>query len=246
MLAAYITALNARVKYTDSAGMLAAYQTALNARQATLVSGTNIKSVNDNSLLGSGNLDLVPNELRFLSILGSAAISQTFGALAPSWITTTAVLVDNTIFFVPVPLYAGQTVTGIKWYQSAQGSYTADQTNNVQLFSLVSGNVTKVAESTNDGNIWKAAATSWNSVAFTSPYAVTTTGMYWVGLLYNNSAQTTAPSLGCIPNSNAGAVTTGDMSNRLHFTRAPANSAAASYTMSGSTNSITRQYIIVY
>ena len=35
-----------------------ATQTALNAKQATLVSGTNIKTVNNNTLLGSGDLTI--------------------------------------------------------------------------------------------------------------------------------------------------------------------------------------------
>lgn len=35
-----------------------AIKTALNAKQDTLVSGTNIKTVNGNSLLGSGNVDI--------------------------------------------------------------------------------------------------------------------------------------------------------------------------------------------
>ncbi len=35
-------------------------QTALNAKQATLVSGTNIKTINGSSILGSGNLSIAP------------------------------------------------------------------------------------------------------------------------------------------------------------------------------------------
>lgn len=38
-----------------------ATQTAINAKQDTLVSGTNIKTINSTSLLGSGNIDLVTN-----------------------------------------------------------------------------------------------------------------------------------------------------------------------------------------
>lgn len=37
-----------------------ATQTALNAKQNTLVSGTNIKTINENSILGAGNVDVVP------------------------------------------------------------------------------------------------------------------------------------------------------------------------------------------
>jgi hypothetical protein len=39
-------------------GVTSAVQTQLNGKQATLVSGTNIKTVNNNSLLGSGNIDI--------------------------------------------------------------------------------------------------------------------------------------------------------------------------------------------
>gem|GEM_PF-5428815 len=60
MLSAYQAAINLRLKYTDSAAMLAAYQSALNARQATLVSATNIKTINGSSILGSGNLTISP------------------------------------------------------------------------------------------------------------------------------------------------------------------------------------------
>lgn len=46
----------AKVNYTDSAAMLAAYRIALNSKQSTLVSGTNIKTVNGSSILGSGDI----------------------------------------------------------------------------------------------------------------------------------------------------------------------------------------------
>jgi hypothetical protein len=46
-------------------------QTALNAKQATLVSGTNIKTVNGNSLVGSGNVTIGPKLLGYSGILGT-------------------------------------------------------------------------------------------------------------------------------------------------------------------------------
>lgn len=39
-------------------GVTSAVQTQLNAKQNTLVSGTNIKTINSNSLLGSGNIEI--------------------------------------------------------------------------------------------------------------------------------------------------------------------------------------------
>ncbi len=46
-------------------------QTALNAKQATLVSGTNIKTVNGNSLVGSGNVNIGPRLLGWSGYLGT-------------------------------------------------------------------------------------------------------------------------------------------------------------------------------
>lgn len=52
-------------------------QTALNAKQATLVSGTNIKTVNGNSLVGSGNVNIGPKLLGWSGILGTTTSGTT-------------------------------------------------------------------------------------------------------------------------------------------------------------------------
>ena len=52
-------------------------QTALNAKQATLVSGTNIKTVNGNSLVGSGNVTIGPKLLGYSGILGTPTTLNT-------------------------------------------------------------------------------------------------------------------------------------------------------------------------
>ena len=85
ILAAYQSAINLRLKYTDTAGMLAAYQTALNARQATLVSATNIKTINGNSILGSGNLTINAG------LTGNGKDSLQFAQLA-FWNTSNSIL----------------------------------------------------------------------------------------------------------------------------------------------------------
>lgn len=46
-------------------------QSALNAKQATLVSGTNIKTINSTSLVGSGNISIGPRLLGFSGITGT-------------------------------------------------------------------------------------------------------------------------------------------------------------------------------
>jgi hypothetical protein len=52
------TTLGGKVDNTTYTAYTAATDTALSGKQETLVSGTNIKTVNNNSLLGSGNIDI--------------------------------------------------------------------------------------------------------------------------------------------------------------------------------------------
>jgi len=47
-----------KLNISDTASMLSGYQSGINAKQPLLVSGTNIKTVNGNSLLGSGDLSI--------------------------------------------------------------------------------------------------------------------------------------------------------------------------------------------
>lgn len=68
-------------------------QTSLNAKQNTLVSGSNIKTVNGNSLLGSGNIAVQPTlvsgtnikTVNGNSLLGSGNITISGGGGTPSW-----------------------------------------------------------------------------------------------------------------------------------------------------------------
>jgi phage-related tail fiber protein len=63
------TVSNTEISYLDS--VTSNIQTQLNSKQATLVSATNVKTVNGTSLLGSGNLEIVSGG-------GLPANSQTF------------------------------------------------------------------------------------------------------------------------------------------------------------------------
>lgn len=70
------------IGYLD--GVTSAIQTQINAKQATLVSGTNIKTINSNSLLGSG--DIVINEGISLATANSydIGVGQTWQNVTPS------------------------------------------------------------------------------------------------------------------------------------------------------------------
>ena len=108
MLAAYQSAINARLRSSDTAAILAAYQAALSARQVTLVSGTNIKTINGSSVLGSGNLTVSGG------LLGSGLVSSTLVPLAV-WSVTNSTLSNS-----PNILY--DTVIGKLYVSNSQQS----------------------------------------------------------------------------------------------------------------------------
>ncbi|MFZ2967914.1 MAG: glycine-rich domain-containing protein [Sulfuricurvum sp.] len=82
----------AELSYLD--GVTSAIQTQLNGKQATLVSGTNIKTVNGESLLGSGGIVIKAD-----TISSIFANSQTFNAsgtfTVPGGVTTVLVIISG-------------------------------------------------------------------------------------------------------------------------------------------------------
>ena len=83
-----ITVSTAELNYTD--GLTGNIQSQLNNKQATLVSGTNIKTINNTSLLGSGNIAITGlpsqsgNNGKYLKTNGSAASWNSLAAVAES------------------------------------------------------------------------------------------------------------------------------------------------------------------
>lgn len=103
---------------------------------------------------------------------------------------------NQRLWLTPVYVGADSTITGVRWLQIALGNYTANNYNGVGLYTVSGGTITLVASSTNNGNIWKTfTANTWGNEPFSTPY-VATRGTYYIGALYNNSAQVTAPSVG--------------------------------------------------
>jgi len=141
---------------------------------------------------------ITTNEIEELVIvhraLGSQMVAQKpiFNALEVN--TTAITMVDNRIFLLPIVVKRDTVITGVKFTNQTQGVYTADNNNKVGLYSYSGGTLTLVASSTNDGNLWKGAANTLQSKAFTTPY-LATAGVYFVAMLYNQSAVTTAPAL---------------------------------------------------
>jgi hypothetical protein len=226
----------------------------INTKQATLVSGTNIKTINGESLLGSSDIVISGGsgiddnpEIKLLQGLGSQIKAQTFNAVEA---TTTTGLVDGTARFNPVYLAKGQTITGVEYYQTTQGVYTSDNNNQVALYTVnaATGVLTRVAVSNNDGtNIWKQAANVTYKVPFSSPY-VATAGVYYIGLLYNTSAQSTQPFILAKSAANNPAQAALDNTGSLtkSMTAFAQTALATTYTASGLTTAATNPWVAIY
>jgi hypothetical protein len=150
---------------------------------------------------------------RMCNILGSTVIAG-FPGLHPHLISTTFTLVDASLRFSMVYVPRSMTISKVIWWQAVQGNYTADNNNRIGLYSVSAGALTLVASCANDGNLWKGTANSWQTKTFTTPYAASE-GVYFIGILYNNSAQVTAPTIGAIGNATNAGVTTLDFSNSV-------------------------------
>lgn len=178
-------------------------QNALNAKQATLVSGTNIKTINGSSVLGSGDIDLstnltlAGNELRYTNIDGtlqtvdlSAYLDDTTntvvsGTLSGNSITFTRE--DSTTFTVDVTALYDDTnlVTSVN---GNAGAITVQET-------LVSGTNIKTINGDSvlgSGNIVVSASASFGSISedvlpsVTGVYDLGSTTKNWYDLFVSN------------------------------------------------------------
>jgi hypothetical protein len=111
----------------------------------------------------------------------------------PLHASTSRALVDARALFMGIYLPYDATITGVGWVQNTQGDTTADNTNQIGLYTSDGTNLTLVASSADDGAIWESAA-GVRQKAFSSTYAATA-GSYWIGALANWSAVATAPAL---------------------------------------------------
>jgi hypothetical protein len=255
-----------------------AQQTALDGKQATLVSNTNIKTVNGTSLLGSGDItqttvsgnagtatifqtarlingssfngssDIQTNDIQLAyTALGSPVLAQTVGQDL-SYCNTSTALVDGQIKYEAVYLPKAATLTGIKVYVRTLGSYTGDNNNRIGLYTYSAGTITLVASSANSASLWTSAANAIQTIPFSGTYTASA-GLYFVGFIYNNSAQVTAPTLAsgvALNNLAMGSTALGfTNSAKLHGTSS-ATDLPSSIAMSSITASTIPSWIALY
>jgi hypothetical protein len=185
------------------------------------------------------------SSLNIYNALGSTILAEPLFNI--SNITTGQSLSSQSARITPVYLPKGGTITGVRWFQTAQGVYTASNYNGVGLYSYAAGVLTLVASSADDGNIWKAATSVWGSKAFASTYTAAA-GVYFIIALYCSSAQTTAPGIGGCANTQNAAVLAADFTNSARLSGAISAQTALSstYNMSAVAALSVQMYFALY
>jgi hypothetical protein len=189
------------------------------------------------------------NVLRTYQALGSGLVAQTCGLSADRITTSGATIADGYVTFIALEyLRVAQTITGVKWWQSIIGNYTSNNNNKVGLYSYSGGTLTLVASSADDGTLWKTFASgSLGNKAFSASYAAAA-GQYYVGLIYNQSAVVTAPTLGVAANMVNAAVQSLDFTNsaKLQGIITGQTDLPATQAMSGVTAIVNQTWVGVY
>jgi hypothetical protein len=131
---------------------------------------------------------------RELQAWGLDAVGFPVGAAQP--MTTNKTLADNTGYWQSFELFVADTITGVRFIQRTQGGYTAADSNCFALYTVSGATYTRIRTSANNGDLWKGAGYSIQTVPFASTY-IAPAGQYMVFFSYNQSAETTAPNIYC-------------------------------------------------
>lgn len=191
------------VAWGDITGTLSSQtdlDTALSGKQATLVSGTNIKTINSTSLLGSGNISVSGNPSAVGIQSGNATISNTAGATISKTITINAnTLASSCVldFTARMVRLSGTTSMGfIQVYKNTSNSLTGatmiakaalfsgtDNTNVIQrTFTITGGNLVFH----NSGDPQNTDVITSSQAIGTTSFSVSTTNYILIAI--NNSS----------------------------------------------------------
>lgn len=146
------------------------------------------------SALSINNLD---KSLELLNILGSTIKAQSILCRYPE-ISTNINLTSGQFRLVPILVDTPFLASGVTVYISVQGDYTANNENSLTLYKVETDKtLTQVANTGNIAALWKGKG--YVTTPFTTSYQLSK-GLYFVGILYSNSAQVKAPGLGASAN----------------------------------------------
>lgn len=139
---------------------------ALAAKQATLQSGTNIKTINGNSLLGSGNLTVAAGDT-VVPVTDQATL--TFDASAGNIFTVT--IADNRTLGVPTNPTNGKKII-IRVKQDASGnrvlSYDSVWNFGQDLFGISNSLSANAVDYI--GAVYNSGSSKWDIIAFSRGY----------------------------------------------------------------------------
>lgn len=208
-------------------------------------SGSAIATLSNTINSNISNALINDNSLRILQAIGSNVKGLPFGSITPIASVNQA-LSDGYAYFSPIYIPTATTITGLRLFQFTNGDYVADNTNQVGLYTFSGGTVTKVAESSNDGNLWKAGANNYINATLSTPYAASV-GCYYVGIMYNSSSQTTQPRVAlCSSFLNSGISTFGTTGVRLSWNQGPNTSLQSTYDVTTAFNNGGIFWVVAY
>jgi hypothetical protein len=215
-----------------------AYKASANTYTATQTVNANLE-VN-----GQLKAPYVNKQLQTLRTLGYNVIAEPINT--PFFVVNTNTgLVDGSVRMMGLYLEKDTTLTGVTFFQSVQGDYTADNNNKIGLYSVSGTTATLVASSANDGNVFKGTSDSRVSKAFSAPYAAAA-GLYYVVVLWNNSANTTTPALFSSTGSTAQQILGLTNSLSLGYSVASQTDLPATVDLSTATKLNNKIYLAVY
>jgi hypothetical protein len=141
-------------------------------------------------------------------------------------------LYTGDVYLVAQFLIAGQVITGAKVPLYTGGNYISSGYNGVELYSKSGTTLSLVASSVADSTIWKAASGTVVTKAFSSTYTVPATGIYYIGIQFNdNYSPTIRPQIVNVAQSLS------TVFNVMNFTNS--GFITANYASAGSTPSAT-------
>lgn len=136
------------------------------------------------------------NEYQLLKSLGARFQNMPIGASIRSGLSVA--LSDNTIFLqLLYPQPYSYVIDSLTMIQYTQGNYTGDNENRVGVYSynLATDTYTLRASIANNSELWKASTGATITCVLTTPYTTTANEILYTAVLYNNSAQSTGPTL---------------------------------------------------
>ena len=155
------------------------------------------------------------SDLQAMQAAGSSIKSLVVGVPFWSGAAYSIGLTTGQMRLVMVRLEKDATLTGIAYHLGTQGSYTANNYNGFGLYTFTGGTATLVASTTSDGTVFSQTA-GLQKKAFSSTYAAVA-GVYYIGLLYSRSAETTAPAVILYNLGASGVMNTFDFTNTQYI-----------------------------